>query len=62
LKQYAFFAAISSSGAAVQLGTLYLFLESSSSYELSLIVAVALASGSNFLLNKKWTFGEEVWA
>ena len=49
-------------GAAVQLGALYLILESGSSYEVSLIIAVALASGSNFLLNKKLTFGEKVWA
>jgi dolichol-phosphate mannosyltransferase len=62
LRQYGFFAAISSVGAAVQLGALYLILESGSSYEVSLIIAVALASGSNFLLNKKLTFGEKVWA
>lgn len=62
LRQYGFFASISSAGAVAQLGALYLFLESGSNYELSLIIAVALASGSNFLLNKKLTFGEKVWA
>ena len=62
LRQYGFFAAISSVGAIVQLGALYLILESGSHYEVSLIIAVALASGSNFLLNKKLTFGEKVWA
>jgi dolichol-phosphate mannosyltransferase len=62
LKQYGFFAAIISAGAVAQLGALYLFLESGFSYELSLIIAVALASGSNFLFNKKLTFGEKVWA
>jgi dolichol-phosphate mannosyltransferase len=61
LKQYALFAGISSGGAAIQLGSLYLFLESGLSYEVSLITAVALASVSNFLLNKKWTFGEKIW-
>lgn len=61
LKQYAFFAGISSGGAAIQLGSLYLFLQSGFSYEVSLITAVALASISNFLLNKKWTFGEKIW-
>lgn len=61
LKQYAFFAGISSGGAAIQLGSLYLLLQSGFSYEASLITAVALASISNFLLNKKWTFGEKIW-
>jgi dolichol-phosphate mannosyltransferase len=61
LKQYAFFAGISSGGAAIQLGSLYLFMGSGLSYEVSLITAVALASVSNFLLNKKWTFGEKIW-
>jgi len=61
LKQYAFFAGISSGGAAIQLGSLYLFMGSGLSYEVSLITAVAFASVSNFLLNKKWTFGEKIW-
>ena len=61
LKQYALFAGITSGGAAIQLGSLYLLLESGFSYEISLITAVALASISNFLLNKKWTFGEKIW-
>ena len=61
LKQYILFAGISSGGAAIQLGSLYLFMESQLSYEVSLITAVALASVSNFLLNKKWTFGEKIW-
>lgn len=61
LKQYALFAGISSGGAAIQLGSLYLFMESGLSYEVSLITAVAIASVSNFLLNKKWTFGEKIW-
>jgi dolichol-phosphate mannosyltransferase len=61
LRQYALFAGISSGGAAIQLGSLYLFMGSELSYEVSLITAVALASVSNFLLNKKWTFGEKIW-
>jgi dolichol-phosphate mannosyltransferase len=61
LKQYAFFAGMSLGGAAIQLGSLYVFLQSGFSYEVSLITAVALASISNFLLNKKWTFGEKIW-
>jgi dolichol-phosphate mannosyltransferase len=62
LRQYGFFAAISLAGAIVQLGALHLLLGAGYSYELSLIVAVALASSSNFLLNKKLTFGEKIWA
>ena len=61
LKQYALFAGISSGGAAIQLGSLYVLMESGLSYEVSLITAVAIASVSNFLLNKKWTFGEKIW-
>jgi dolichol-phosphate mannosyltransferase len=61
LRQYALFAGISSGGAAIQLSSLYLFTKSGLSFEVSLITAVAIASVSNFLLNKKWTFGEKIW-
>ena len=43
LKQYAFFAGMSLGGAPIQLGSLYVFLQSGFSYEVSLITAVALA-------------------
>jgi dolichol-phosphate mannosyltransferase len=61
LRQYGLFAGISSGGAAIQLASLYLFIESGLQYESSLLTAVALASVSNFLLNKKLTFGERIW-
>ena len=61
LKQYGFFAAFSSAGIIIQLITLYLLVESGIQYAISLVVAVALASISNFLLNKKWTFREKFW-
>jgi dolichol-phosphate mannosyltransferase len=61
LRQYGTFAGISSIGAAIQLALLFLFVESGLQYGLSLIMAVAIASASNFLLNKKWTFREKVW-
>jgi dolichol-phosphate mannosyltransferase len=61
LRQYGLFAAFSSGGIVIQLITLYLLVESGLSYPVSLIVAVALASISNFLLNKKWTFREKFW-
>jgi dolichol-phosphate mannosyltransferase len=62
LRQYGLFAAITAGGAIIQLGSLYMFLGSGLQYEISLILAVALASVSNFLLNKRWTFGEKIWA
>jgi dolichol-phosphate mannosyltransferase len=52
LKQYGSFAGISAVGATIQLLLLYLLV--------SLILAVAIASMSNFLLNKKWTFRENL--
>jgi dolichol-phosphate mannosyltransferase len=61
LKQYGLFAAITSGGAGIQLGVLHMFLQYGFSYEVSLIVAVGIASVSNFLLNKKLTFGEKIW-
>jgi dolichol-phosphate mannosyltransferase len=62
LRQYGLFAAITAGGAIIQLTSLYLFLGSGLQYEISLVLAVALASVSNFLLNKRWTFGEKIWA
>jgi dolichol-phosphate mannosyltransferase len=61
IRQYGLFAAFSSGGIVIQLITLYLLVQSGLSYAVSLIVAVALASISNFLLNKKWTFREKFW-
>ena len=61
LRQYGLFAAITSGGAAIQLGVLQVLLQSGFSYEGSLLMAVGIASISNFLLNKKLTFGEKVW-
>ncbi len=61
LKQYGKFAAISSMGAAIQIVMVYTLIDSGFSYGLSLLVAVVIASISNFLLNKKWTFQEQIW-
>jgi dolichol-phosphate mannosyltransferase len=61
LKQYGSFAGISAVGATIQLLLLYLLvLEYGLQYRVSLILAVAIASMSNFLLNKKWTFRENL--
>jgi dolichol-phosphate mannosyltransferase len=61
LKQYGLFAAITSGGAGIQLAVLHVLLQSGFSYEISLLIAVGIASVSNFLLNKKLTFGERIW-
>jgi dolichol-phosphate mannosyltransferase len=61
LKQYGMFIGLSTVGAAVQLILLYLFVQSGFQYTPSLVLAVAAASVSNFLLNKKWTFREKIW-
>jgi dolichol-phosphate mannosyltransferase len=62
LKQYGMFAAFSSSGAALQLLIVYLLTKAADlNYEPSLFIAVAIASVSNFLLNKRWTFQEHIW-
>ena len=62
LKQYATFLGFSSIGAALQLLIVYLLTEAAGfNYEPSLLLAVAVASISNFLLNKRLTFQEQIW-
>ncbi|HET7147776.1 MAG TPA: glycosyltransferase [Candidatus Nitrosopolaris sp.] len=61
MKQYGMFLGLSTVGAVVQLVLLYLLVQSSFQYTASLVLAVAAASVSNFLLNKKWTFREKIW-
>jgi dolichol-phosphate mannosyltransferase len=61
LKQYAMFVGLSTVGAVVQLMLLFLLLQSGFQYAVSLVLAVAAASVSNFLLNKKLTFREKIW-
>jgi dolichol-phosphate mannosyltransferase len=61
LRQYCSFAGISAVGASIQLLLLYLLVaEYGLQYRVSLILAIAVASISNFLLNKKWTFRENL--
>lgn len=62
-KQYGMFLGFSSLGALIQLTAVYLLVENYGIDLLSALVpAVAAASVSNFLLNKKWTFGEKIWS
>jgi dolichol-phosphate mannosyltransferase len=56
LRKYGFFAAITFGGAGIQLAVLYTLSQSGFSYEVSLLIAVSIASVSDFLLNKKLTF------
>jgi dolichol-phosphate mannosyltransferase len=61
LKQYCSFAGISAIGATIQLLLLYLLVvENGLQYRVSLLIAITIASISNFLLNKKWTFQENL--
>lgn len=61
-RQYVCFLALCSLGAVVQLSLVFVFVEYSHiQYGISLIMAVCVASLGNFLLNKKFTFGERIW-
>ena len=61
LKQYCSFVGFSVIGAAIQLLLLYLLVvDYGLQYKISLILAIAVASISNFLLTKKWTFQESL--
>ena len=62
LLQYGKFIGFSSLGALVQLGMVYHLVENSNwIYPTALIIAVLTAGFGNFILNKKWTFGEKIW-
>lgn len=61
-KQYALFLSLCTLGAVIQLSLVFAFVEYSNiEYAISLLMAVVIASLSNFLLNKKITFGEKIW-
>ena len=60
-KQFLLFLIISSFGAAIQLAFVYVLVENGLQYAMSLLCAVAIASASNFLLNKKLTFKDKLW-
>lgn len=62
LVQYGKFVGFSSVGALVQLGLVFYLVENYSlMYPQALILAVIAAAFGNFILNKKWTFKENVW-
>ena len=61
--QYGKFVMFSSAGALVQLGMVYVLVEShSAAYPAALVLAVMTAAFGNFVLNKKWTFREKLWS
>jgi dolichol-phosphate mannosyltransferase len=61
--QYGMFLGFSSLGALIQLGMVYALVGNYHvGYPPALILAVAMASVGNFLLNKKWTFREKIWS
>jgi dolichol-phosphate mannosyltransferase len=61
--QFGMFMSFSSLGAIVQLLLVYALVENyKMDYPAALILAVAVASVGNFLLNKKWTFKEKIWS
>lgn len=61
--QYCLFLGFSGLGAILQLGLVYYLVDMQHlGYAVSLFFAVAIASIGNFLLNKKWTFREQIWS
>jgi len=63
LAQYGKFVGFSSLGALIQLGMVYVLVDTNQvMYPIALILAVIIAASSNFILNKKWTFKEKVWS
>jgi len=61
-RQFASFIAMSAIGLIIQISLLYYLVENFVPYRISLIVAIAVATTINFILNKKLTFKEKVWA
>jgi dolichol-phosphate mannosyltransferase len=62
LMQYGKFVGFSSLGALIQLGMVFMLVDSYQfTYPVALVFAVAIAASSNFILNKKWTFKEKIW-
>jgi dolichol-phosphate mannosyltransferase len=61
--QYGMFAGIASISGALQIVLVYLLVEyTGHQYAFSLLLAILIASASNFILNKKWTFKKRVWS
>ena len=61
-RQFGSFIAISAIGLSIQISVLYYMVENFVPYRIALIAAIAVATTINFILNKKFTFKEKVWA
>jgi dolichol-phosphate mannosyltransferase len=61
-RQYVSFIGVSAIGLCIQISLLYYMVENLIPYRISLIVAIAVATTFNFVLNKKLTFREKLWA
>ncbi len=61
-KQYASFIGASAIALLIQISMLYYMVENLIPYRISLILAIAVATTISFILNKKLTFKEKVWA
>lgn len=61
-RQFLSFFGISALGALIQIFLLYVLVENDLPYRLALVIAVSVAFMSNFVLYKKLTFREKVWA
>ena len=60
-RQSVLFFGISAIGALLQLGILYLLVSNSLDYKVSLIIAILSSCMATFILNKKYTFKENVF-
>ncbi len=55
---YVKFVSVSLLGMAIQLGSVYLLVESLSVYYmLAALVSISIAGAINFMINRRWTFG-----
>ena len=55
---YLKFVGVSLLGMGIQLGSAYLLVESLSVYYmLAALISIGIASGINFIINRRWTFG-----
>jgi len=61
-RQFVSFIGVSAIGLGIQIALLYYMVENLVPYRTSLIVAIAVATTINFVLNKKLTFREKLWA
>lgn len=61
-RQYLSYIGMSAIGLIIQIAMLYFMVENLVPYRISLIVSIAVATTINFILIKKFTFKEKVWA